>query len=90
MPTTLLGAIGSGNPLAVWRVLSPLAPGERAQELTTECSGRSGPGSESPRVMIPIFHAAHSGNVDVFLAVHRAARASLPRDVVSVGWPQFL
>ena len=80
--TTLLGAIESGDPRSVWRVLSPRAPGDRARELTAECAERSAPTSASPRVMVRIFHAARSGNVDVFLAVHRAVRASLPRDMV--------
>lgn len=76
---TLLGAIDSGDPLSVAEFLSALTPFERQTALTEVCRTASSP----PGAMLPIFHAAYSGNVDVFVAVHLALMDNLPRDTVS-------
>lgn len=91
-PTSpLLGAIRRGDPRSVSTLLSHLTPDERREELTGElAAGADADDLWSPRMMTPIFHAAYSGNVEVFSAVHCAMKAALAEDTVSrvqiFGW----
>lgn len=89
-------AIESGDRASVSKVLEGLTPDERQRELTTACAG-SGAGRShgtdmsapsartSETVMLPVFHAAYVGHVDVFSEVHSALGANLPHDAVSLG-----
>lgn len=95
--TPLVEAIEHGDRSSVSRVLADFTPDERRRELTTEAAnsgGRLHGGGDSvtsrsslarmARKMLPIFHAASSGKVDVFTEVHDALRACLPDDEVSL------
>lgn len=79
-------AIESGDPVSVSRVLAELTPAERKQELSAECAGigsRQHDGlSPASSVMLPVFHAASTGSVDVFLAILGALKASLSENAV--------
>lgn len=92
--TPLMKAIVSGDAASVSRVLEELTLNERRRELKVECArtcGRRGDGAglplSSPRttdaVMLPIFHAASLGNVNVFMAVLGGLKGSLSDDEVS-------
>lgn len=86
-PQSLLEAIESCDARSVSRLLSELPRDEQRKELTKEyaTSGRaSSSGSSSvTRKMISIFHAADSGNVEVFSQVHGSMKAVLPQEMVS-------
>ena len=89
-PSPLVEAIESSDPAAVPGVLEALNPDERRRELTTECAGTGGGqrldgDASSSTVMLPIFHAACTGNAEVFLATLGALKASLSEDEVSLG-----
>lgn len=93
--TPLVKAIESGDPVSVTRVLAELTPAERKQELAAECAGMGGRRhdgadsvSSSP-VMLPVFHAASTGNVDVFLTILGALKASLSENAVGLGAEVF-
>lgn len=92
--TPLVRAIESGDPDLVSRVLAELTPAERKQELAAECAGSGGgdrqhdsSSTSTSSVMLPVFHAASAGNVDVFLKVLGALKASLSENAVGVGSP---
>lgn len=76
----MVEAIVRGDPRSLWKYLSALSPEERTRELIRESTG--GHSDLSPSGMTPIFHAACTGSVDMFLAVHRAMKADLEPDVV--------
>lgn len=90
-------AIESGDRASVSKVLEGLTPDERRRELTTECAGsgagagrNDGTGTDlsartSETAMLPVFHAAYVGHVDVFSEVHGALEANLSHDAVSLG-----
>lgn len=93
--TPLMHAVESGEPISVSRILEELTLDERRRELTVECAGTGGrqgnvaglPLSSPPltvTVMLPIFHAASLGNLDVFLAVLRGLKDSLSDDSVGL------
>ncbi|CAM9210968.1 unnamed protein product [Ectocarpus sp. 12 AP-2014] len=92
-PTPLVEAIESGDRASVSKVLEGLTPDERQRELTTACAGSGAGRSDgtdlsvpSPRtsetVMLPVFHAAYLGHVDVFSEVHSALGANVSHDAV--------
>lgn len=96
--TPLVKAIESGDPASVSRVLAELSPAERKQELAAECAGGGSrqqqqqhdgtavlSSSSSSSAMLPVFHAASSGNVDVFLTILSALKASLSENAVGLG-----
>lgn len=86
-PQSLLEAIERGDARSVSRVLSELPREEQKRELTEECAAASRAGtsgsSSASRTMTSIFHAAASGNVEVFLQVHASMKAILPQETVS-------
>ncbi|CAB1113029.1 unnamed protein product [Ectocarpus sp. CCAP 1310/34] len=95
-PTLLVEAIESGDRASVSKVLEGLTPDERQRELTTACAGSgsgrsygtdlSAPSAQtSETAMLPVFHAAYVGHVDVFSEVHGALRANLSHAAVSLG-----
>lgn len=77
--TQLLQAIKSGNFVSVESVLSTLRPWERRKQL----AHRFVTDSSSSRSMLPIFHAAKTGNLDIFLAIHGAMEDNLTQQEVS-------
>eukprot|EP00903_Cladosiphon_okamuranus_P010230 g9689.t1 len=88
--TPLVRAIESGEPDLVSRVLAELTPAERKQELAAECAGSGSGGrrrdgsssSSASSVMLPVFHAAATGNVGVFLKILGALKANLSENAV--------
>lgn len=96
-PTPLVKAIENRDPGLVSRVLAELSPAERKRELAAECAGSGGrqqqhdgtavssSSAAAAVVMLPVFHAASSGNVEVFLAVLGALKASLSENAVGLG-----
>lgn len=89
-------AIENRDPGLVLRVLAKLSPAERKRELAAECAGSGGgqqqhdgtavsSSSAAAVVMLPVFHAASSGNVEVFLTVLDALEASLSENAVGLG-----
>ena len=82
-PMGLSQAIQSGGARSVSRVLSDMTFDERREKLKEAYTVPADEHSSPPGTMLPIFHAAHSGTLDVFTAVCGALQSTLDEDEAS-------